>query len=37
MSVEYPSGDGALSVEAFIGLAKRIWQRDYDTRRRRMR
>jgi ribosomal protein S18 acetylase RimI-like enzyme len=33
MSVEYRSGDGALSVEAFIGLAKRIWQRDYDTQK----
>ena len=33
MSVEYRSGDSALSVEAFIGLAKRIWQRDYDTQR----
>lgn len=31
MSVEYRSGDGALSAEAFIALAKRIWQRDYDT------
>ena len=33
MSVEYRSGDGALSVDAFIGLAKRIWQRDYDTQK----
>jgi len=33
MSVEYRSGDSALSVEAFIGLAKRIWQRDYDTQK----
>ena len=33
MSVEYRSGDGALSVEAFIALAKRIWQRDYDTQK----
>jgi GNAT superfamily N-acetyltransferase len=31
MSVEYRSGDEALSVEAFIALAKRIWQRDYDA------
>jgi GNAT superfamily N-acetyltransferase len=30
ISVEYKSGDAALSVEAFIALAKRIWQRDYD-------
>jgi GNAT superfamily N-acetyltransferase len=33
MSVEYRSGDGALSVEAFIALAKRIWQRDYDAQK----
>lgn len=33
MSVEYRSGDGALSVEAFIALAKRIWQRDYDPQK----
>jgi GNAT superfamily N-acetyltransferase len=33
MSVEYRSGDSALSVEAFIALAKRIWQRDYDTQK----
>ena len=33
MPVEYRNGDGALSVEAFIGLAKRIWQRDYDTQK----
>ena len=33
MSVEYRSGDGALPVEAFITLAKRIWQRDYDTQK----
>jgi predicted GNAT family N-acyltransferase len=31
MSVEYRSGEAALSVEAFITLARRIWQRDYDT------
>jgi GNAT superfamily N-acetyltransferase len=31
MSVEYRSGDAALSVDAFIALAKRIWARDYDT------
>jgi GNAT superfamily N-acetyltransferase len=31
MSVEYRNGENALSVEAFIALAKRIWQRDYDT------
>jgi len=30
MSVEYRSGEAALPVESFIGLAKRIWQRDYD-------
>jgi GNAT superfamily N-acetyltransferase len=33
MSVEYRNGDGALSVDAFIGLAKRIWQRDYDAQK----
>ena len=33
MSVEYRSGDSALSVEAFIALAKRIWQRDYDAQK----
>ena len=33
MSVEYRSGDGALSVEAFIALARRIWQRDYDVQK----
>ncbi len=33
MSVEYRNGDSALSVEAFIALAKRIWQRDYDTQK----
>jgi GNAT superfamily N-acetyltransferase len=33
MSVEYRSGDEALSVEAFIALAKRIWQRDYDAQK----
>src|SRR5262245_28583295 len=31
MSVEYRSGDGALPVDAFIKLASRIWQREYDT------
>ena len=31
MSVEYRSGDAALSVDAFIALARRIWQREYDT------
>jgi L-amino acid N-acyltransferase YncA len=31
MSVEYRNGDAALSVEAFIALAKRIWQREYDA------
>jgi len=33
MSVEYRSGDEALSVDAFITLAKRIWQRDYDAQK----
>lgn len=33
MSVEYRNGDAALSVDAFIALAKRIWQRDYDTQK----
>jgi GNAT superfamily N-acetyltransferase len=33
MSVEYRNGDSALSVEAFIALARRIWQRDYDTQK----
>jgi GNAT superfamily N-acetyltransferase len=33
MSVEYRNGDTALPVEAFIALARRIWQRDYDTQK----
>ena len=33
ISVEYKSGDAALSVDAFIALARRIWQRDYDTQK----
>jgi hypothetical protein len=33
MSVEYKSGDAALSVDAFIALARRIWQREYDTQK----
>lgn len=31
MSVEYKIGDAALSVDSFITLARRIWQRDYDA------
>jgi GNAT superfamily N-acetyltransferase len=31
MAVDYRSGDAALSVDAFIALAKRIWDRDYDA------
>jgi ribosomal protein S18 acetylase RimI-like enzyme len=31
LSVEYKTGASALSVDAFIALARRIWQRDYDT------
>ena len=30
MAVEYRVGDAALTVDAFIALAKRIWQREYD-------
>ena len=33
ISVEYKSGDAALSVDAFIALARRIWQRDYDAQK----
>ena len=33
MSVEYRNGDTALPVEAFIALARRIWQRDYDSQK----
>ena len=31
MAVEYRSGEAALTVDAFIALARRIWQREYDT------
>jgi GNAT superfamily N-acetyltransferase len=31
MAIDYRSGEGSLSVDAFIGLAKRIWDRDYDV------
>jgi GNAT superfamily N-acetyltransferase len=31
MAVEYRSGDGALPVDAFVGLARRIWPREYDA------
>jgi predicted GNAT family N-acyltransferase len=31
ISVEYKTGPAALTVDAFIALARRIWQRDYDT------
>ena len=31
MSVEYRSGEAALTVDAFIGLARRIWAREYDV------
>ena len=30
MAVEYRVGEAALTVDAFIALAKRIWQREYD-------
>lgn len=30
MAVEYRSGKSALPVQAFIGLARLIWSRDYD-------
>jgi len=30
MSVEYRSGEAALTADAFIALARRIWQREYD-------
>jgi GNAT superfamily N-acetyltransferase len=30
MAVEYRVGDAALTVDAFIALARRIWQREYD-------
>jgi ribosomal protein S18 acetylase RimI-like enzyme len=33
MSVEYKIGEAALSVEAFIALARRIWQREYDAQK----
>jgi len=33
MSVEYRSGEAALTVEAFIELAQRIWSREYDRAR----
>jgi predicted GNAT family N-acyltransferase len=31
MSVEYRNGETALTVDAFIALARKIWQRDYDA------
>ena len=31
MTVEYRSGESALSPQSFIELARRIWPRDYDT------
>lgn len=31
MSVEYRNGETALTVESFIALARKIWQRDYDA------
>jgi predicted GNAT family N-acyltransferase len=31
MSVEYRSGEVALPVDAFIGLARLIWPREYDA------
>ena len=31
MSVEYRNGEAALTVEGFIALARRIWQREYDA------
>jgi len=33
MAVEYRSGEAGLSVDAFIGLARRIWAREYDAAR----
>ena len=30
MPIEYRSGEGSLSVDAFIALARRIWDREYD-------
>jgi predicted GNAT family N-acyltransferase len=31
MAVEYRVGDAALTVDSFIALATRIWQREYDA------
>src|SRR5262245_21016928 len=31
MPVEYRNGDAALTVDAFLALARRIWQREYGT------
>lgn len=33
MAVEYRSGEAALPVEAFVGLARLIWAREYDASR----
>ena len=31
MPIDYRSGEGAISVDAFIALARRIWDREYDA------
>ena len=33
MAVEYRTGSDALTVDAFLSLAQRIWPRDYDRER----
>ena len=33
MAIEYRTGSAALTAEAFMSLARRIWARDYDRER----
>jgi len=33
MHIEYRSGESALTPEAFLALARRVWPRDYDMAR----